>query len=193
MTPTPLLLVVAVFLVLVRVVWWLVARDRMFLGVPNASAAQQPDVGDCPPAVAALALSGADGGACFLLDQAASAAIANIVTQGVLAAQVHDDDALFSLRNVDDVSVDDALLIRMLRTRMTRTADGTEVVDSSSTQRSLVVEVSASGHTASEGTWRHSGSTEDANVACSRRDSSHRWYHRCSGRASRIRTSLFRS
>lgn len=130
MTPTPLLLVVAVFLVLVRVVWWLVARDRMFLGVPNASAAQQPDVGDCPPAVAALALSGADGGACFLLDQAASAAIANLVTQGVLAAQVHDDDALFSLRNVDDVSVDDALLIRMLRTRMTRTADGTEVVDS---------------------------------------------------------------
>ncbi len=55
MTPTPLLLVVAVFLVLVRAVWWLVARDRMFLGVPNASAAQQPDVGDCPPAVACLA------------------------------------------------------------------------------------------------------------------------------------------
>lgn len=130
MIPPPFLFVVAAFLALARVVWWLVARDRMFLRVSNASATEQPDVGDCPPAIAALALSGAEGGACFLLDQAASAAIAGLVTRGVLAVQIHDDDALFSLRNVDDVSADDALLIRMLQARMTRTSNGSEIVDS---------------------------------------------------------------
>ena len=130
MTPAPLLLAVAVLLAMVRAVWWLAAHDRIFLRASNASPTEQPDTGDCPPAVTALTLSAADGGACFLLDQAASAAVADLVGRGALTAQTHDDGALLSLGNFDNPSADDALLVRMLQARMSRTANGSYVVDS---------------------------------------------------------------
>lgn len=130
MTPAPLLLAVAVLLALLRAIWWLVAHDRIFLRPSNAFLTEQPDTGDCPPAVTALTLSAADGGACFLLDQAASAAVADLVARGALTAQTHDDDALLSMGDVESPNADDALLIHMLQTRMSRTANGSYAVDS---------------------------------------------------------------
>lgn len=135
MLPVPLLFVVAVLLAAMRVVWWLAARDRIMLrtseaSASEASASEATTVGDCPPAVAALVLSGANGGACYLLDEAASAGVANLVARGVLLAGTDGDDAWFSLEKDDDLTADDALLLHLLRTRMSRTADGSELVNS---------------------------------------------------------------
>lgn len=130
MTPAPLLVVVAVILAVSRVVWWLAARDRIFLRAPHNSSLEPADIVDCPSAVAAFAISGADGGACYLVDQAASAAVAELVARGVLNAQGNNDDLHLSLGDTDDLSADEALVVRMLETRMSRMPDGAELVDS---------------------------------------------------------------
>ncbi|MGB0148664.1 MAG: hypothetical protein ACPF97_07265 [Ilumatobacteraceae bacterium] len=130
MMPAGLLWAIAAVLIVLRVVWWLAANDKICRGPSTHDAGVPIDLADCPSVVAAFALSGADGGACYLLEHAASAAVAELVESGVLKAQSNGDEAWISVGEPLNLASDDAMLVDMLSTRMSRSRDGSEVVDS---------------------------------------------------------------
>ena len=130
MMPTGFLWASAAGLIFLRVVWWLAANDKILRGTSMHDASDPIDLADCPSVVAAFALSGADGGACYLLDHAASAAVADLVASGALNARTDGDEAWISVGEPLNLASDDAMLVDMLSTRMSRSRDGSEVVDS---------------------------------------------------------------
>ena len=130
MMPSGLLWAIAAVLILLRVVWWLAASDKICRGTSTHDAGDPIDLANCPSVVAAFALSGADGGACYLLDHAASAAVAELVASGALNAQTNGDEAWLSVGEPLNLASDDAMLVDMLSARMSRSHDGSEVVDS---------------------------------------------------------------
>lgn len=130
MMPDAFLWAIAVGLLLLRMLWWLTANDKVFQGISRQDADDIPELKDCPSVIAAYALSGADGGACYLPDHAASAAVADLVTFGALTARTDSDGAWISIGEPLNLASDDALLVDMLHTRMSRSGEGPEVVDS---------------------------------------------------------------
>ncbi len=130
MMPAGLLWAIAAGLIVLRVVWWLAANDKICRGTSTHDAGVPIDLADCPSVVAAFALSGADGGACYLLEHAASAAVAELVESGALKAQSNGDEAWISVGEPLNLASDDAMLVDMLSTRMSRSRDGSEVVAS---------------------------------------------------------------
>jgi hypothetical protein len=130
MMPAGLLWAIAAGLIVLRVVWWLAANDKICRGPSTHDAGVPIDLADCPSVVAAFALSGADGGACYLLEHAASAAVAELAESGALNAQSNGDEAWISVGEPLNLASDDAMLVDMLSTRMSRSGDGSEVVDS---------------------------------------------------------------
>ena len=89
----PLLWGVAVLLGIFRLIWWLGANDRILCGSPKRRPGEVRDVEQCPPALDAFVLVGADGGTCFLPVQAATAAVANLVQRDILHARTDGDTA----------------------------------------------------------------------------------------------------
>lgn len=130
MMPTGLLWAIAAVLILLRVVWWLAASDKICRGTSMHESGDPIDLANCPSVVAAFALSGADGDACYLLDHAASAAVAELVASGALNAQTDGDEAWISVGEPLNLASDDAMLVDMLSARMSRSRNGSEVVDS---------------------------------------------------------------
>ncbi|MEC9181314.1 MAG: hypothetical protein VX568_02180, partial [Actinomycetota bacterium] len=109
--PTGLLWAIAAVLILLRVVCWLAANDKICRGTSTHDAGDPVDLANCPSVVAALALSGADGGGCYLLDHAASAAVAELVASGALNAQTDGDEAWISVGEPLNLASDDAMLV----------------------------------------------------------------------------------
>ena len=126
----PLLWGVAVLLGIFRLIWWLGANDRILCGSPKRRPGEVRDVEQCPPALDAFVLVGADGGTCFLPVQAATAAVADLVQRDILHARTDGDTAAISLGNDTELSRDDALLVHMLQTRMSRSDSDLEDVGS---------------------------------------------------------------
>ena len=130
MMPSGLLWAIAAVLILLRVVWWLATNDKILRGTSTHDAGDPIDLADCPSVVAAFALSGSDGGACYLLDHAASAAVGELVASGGLNAQTNGDEAWISIGEPLNLTSDDSMLIDMLSARMSHNRNGSEVVDS---------------------------------------------------------------
>ena len=126
----PLLWGVAVLLGTFRLIWWLGANDHILAGSSKRQPGEVRDVDHCPPALAAFVLVGADSGTCFLPHQAATAEVADLVQRNILHATTDGDTATISLGNATELSSDDALLVHMLQTRMSRSDNDLAVVGS---------------------------------------------------------------
>lgn len=137
MTSSPLIVIVLLLLACGRAAWWLIASGRWRLeshvtDSQSATGALSPL--DVPPAVAAYIMTGTQGRPCRLLDVGAASTVAALAERGILDVVEDGDTAVVACpRHAEPLAhVDDALLVNMLRTRMSavRQSESLLAVDS---------------------------------------------------------------